>query len=474
MRISPAVPLLLLAGALAACGPAYRASAAEPAAAEPAAEARQQSRRYIGVWALVDNANNLFNLRLRPNGRAITTAGVEGTPLAGSGALRSAQLSEQGRWRPWGNGVRIDYPDGWTDALLMGPSGPQQWSWEPGADRLQPPSNHGKAVRLDGPMAAVVGVYSFQPGLYRRNTGVQDGTENRSREYDPATGRLIRSTDKRGVVTEYEYAAGHRSATIEAVGTPQQRREEIDRDPATQRVLEMRTKDAAGALVARTTMAYNSRGQVTSVTAHDPATGASRTSATAYCEPADLTAGTCPLVGLVKSIDGPRSDVADVATFTYRQTDHPDCAAAPTTCAWRKGDLWKTTNALGHVTEVLAFDGAGRVTSIKDAHGTVTALEYDPRGWLIKRTQFGALPEIVFDEAVTTIQYTADGLVRKLTERDNSFTLFGYDAGQRLTTVADSDGNAIVYTLNAAGERIAERTYDPTGALTRVCNDPCG
>ena len=310
-------------------------------------------------------------------------------------------------------------------------------------------------------------VYSFQPGLYRRITGIEEDTESRSREYEPTTGRLIRSTDRRGVVTEYEYAAGYRSATIEAVGTPQQRRQELDRDPATQHVLEMRTRDAADALVARTTMAYNSRGQVTSVTAHDPATGATRTATTTYCEQVDVTAGTCPLVGLVKALDGPRSDVADVVNFTYRQTDHPDCAAAPTTCAWRKGDLWKTTNALGHVTEVLAYDGAGRVTSIKDAHGTVTALEYDARGWLTRRTQFGAFPEIVFDEAATTIQYTADGLVRKLTERDNSFTLFGYDAGQRLTTVADSDGNAIVYTLNAAGERIAERTYDPTGALTR-------
>jgi hypothetical protein len=160
MRMSSAIPLVLLAGALGlgACGPAYRASAGDPAV-----EARQQSQRYVGVWALVDNANNLFNVRLGPDGRAITTAGSEGAPLAGSGALRSTQLSEQGRWRTWGNGVRIDYADGWTDALLMGPSGPQQWSWEPGADRLQPPSNHARAVRLDGPMAAVVGVYSFQP-----------------------------------------------------------------------------------------------------------------------------------------------------------------------------------------------------------------------------------------------------------------------------------------------------------------------
>jgi hypothetical protein len=167
-RLSSALSLLLVAGALGACGPAYRANAM-PTSATPASttaspvQARQQGQRYVGVWALVDNANNLFNVRLRPDGRATSTAGIEGTPMAGSGSLRLEQLSEQGRWSVWGNGVRIDYRDGWTDALLMGPAGPVQWSWEPGADRLQPPSNSGKAVRLDGAVAEVVGVYSFQP-----------------------------------------------------------------------------------------------------------------------------------------------------------------------------------------------------------------------------------------------------------------------------------------------------------------------
>lgn len=168
LRLSSALSLLLVAGVLGSCGPAYRASAMPardtPAKATPTQdEARQQGQRYVGVWALVDNANNLFNVRLRPDGRATSTSGIEGTPMAGSGSLRLEQLSEQGRWRSWGNGVRIDYGDGWTDALLMGPAGPVQWSWEPGADRLQPPSNSGKAVRLDGSMAQVVGVYSFQP-----------------------------------------------------------------------------------------------------------------------------------------------------------------------------------------------------------------------------------------------------------------------------------------------------------------------
>ena len=145
---------LLVAPALAAA-PSHQGSLA--------AEQQQQRQRFTGVWALTDNANNLFNVRLSADGRAVSTSGVDGVPLGGSSHLRASQLFEQGRWQPWGNGVRIDYSDGWSDAILTGPAGPQQWSWAPGASRLGRPSNHGKAVQLRGAMAAAVGVYRIQP-----------------------------------------------------------------------------------------------------------------------------------------------------------------------------------------------------------------------------------------------------------------------------------------------------------------------
>ncbi|WP_053068476.1 hypothetical protein [Synechococcus sp. GFB01] len=161
-------PLPLAAGVLlttlAAGGGA--AGAAAVAAAEPpsslAGEHRQQRQVFLGVWALVDNTNNLFNVRLSADGRALSTSGVAGTPFGGSQNLRPAELLERGRWQPWGNGVRIDYADGWTDAILTGPGGLLQWSWAPGDDRLQPPTNHGRAVRVSGAIAAVVGVYRFR------------------------------------------------------------------------------------------------------------------------------------------------------------------------------------------------------------------------------------------------------------------------------------------------------------------------
>jgi len=152
------LPLLMLLAA-----PGALRAAERPPHPPFAAEQQQQRQRFTGVWALVDNANNLFNVRLNADGQAISTSGTEGVPVGGSSHLSSNQLFEQGRWHPWGNGVRIDYGDGWSDAILTGPAGPEQWSWAPGANRLDPPTNVGKAVQLSGAVAAAVGVYRIQP-----------------------------------------------------------------------------------------------------------------------------------------------------------------------------------------------------------------------------------------------------------------------------------------------------------------------
>jgi len=154
------LPLGLLA-CLTACGPAYRAWA-EPAPV-PTGSAEPNPRRLLGTWALTDNDNLLFNLLLRPDGSALTATGSQGPRPLAAGTMPAAELMEQGRWKGWGNGVRIDYADGWTDTILMAPGGPIQWSWAPGSNRDEPPTNTGKAVRLTGPQAGWVGVYRFAP-----------------------------------------------------------------------------------------------------------------------------------------------------------------------------------------------------------------------------------------------------------------------------------------------------------------------
>ena len=131
--------------------------------AAPAKAAEPDTRNFLGVWALTDNLNNLFNVRLYPGGKAVSTIGTTGVPSAGANRLNANEMRELGRWQSWGNGVRIDYGNGWSDWIYVGPEGLNHASWQPGQSRGSLPFNYGPAVKLSGAAAQVVGVYSFAP-----------------------------------------------------------------------------------------------------------------------------------------------------------------------------------------------------------------------------------------------------------------------------------------------------------------------
>lgn len=345
--------------------------------------------------------------------------------------------------------------------------------------------NHVTTVSYDSQSQATVTtadneqrVYTILPGLYRRITGVRTvGQTTQDAQLFDSLGRLQRSTDRKLVHTDYEYHSTdhYLSAVVEAVGTPEQRRQETVRDPATNRIIEQSIRNATGQLKAQTQWVYNSRAQPVSVKQVDPANGDSRTVTIAYCEAGDVAQGACPQVGLVISVDGARSNPrdsalgnADITRYEYRAADASECAATPAACAWRKGDLWRIVDAELHVTEILAYDGAGRVKSIRDASGVVTDLDYDPRGWLLASKVRGADDASEADDRIERIEYTADGLVHRVIQPDGVYVTFGYDDARRLTSIADRDGNAIAYALNAAGERLNEETRDAGGDLLRT------
>ena len=251
---------------------------------------------------------------------------------------------------------------------------------------------------------------------------------------------------------------------VEASGTSRERATEIHTHIATNAVVMRRT---AGREVWIT---RNARSQPTAILTIDPVANQQRLEKLAYCETIDVgaTNSVCPIVGLLKSIDGSRTDVADVTTFAYHPTDASTCATAPATCTHRKGDLWKVTNALGQVTETLRYDGAGRPLSMKDANGVITDLEYHPRGWLVARKVRGADAGSEADDAITRIEYSPTGLVRKVIQPDGAFTAYTYDAAHRLTGIGDNAGNTITYTLDYAGNRIKEDTKGSSGTLVRT------
>ena len=319
--------------------------------------------------------------------------------------------------------------------------------------------------------------YDFNADPFRQPTRIAlsatDGSNAGTSTAQYLNNRIWWRQDERGYRTDYEHDSFQEISRIEGRTsgqgvTPATRKIQTDWNPGYSKPIERRTLDSANILVAKAKWSYNDRGQLLTSTKIDPITNAERTTVTSYCEAADVTAGSCPIIGLVKSIDGPRSDLADIAAYTYYASDDPACATSPATCAYRKGDLWKITDALGHATEFLRYDVAGRALSSKDANGVVTDLEYTPRGWLAARKVRGANNSSETDDAITRMEYDLIGQVKKVIQPDGMFLRYEYDAAHRLTDIYDNAGNRIHYTLDSAGNRTKEDTNDSGGALMRT------
>jgi YD repeat-containing protein len=155
--------------------------------------------------------------------------------------------------------------------------------------------------------------------------------------------------------------------------------------------------------------------------------------------------------GQILTADGPRTDVADVTTYTYYGADDPDMG--------KRGNLATLTNALGQVTHITAYDPHGNPLSLTDPNGMQTTLTYDLRQRLTSRTVGGE---------TTTYQYDGVGQLIQITLPDGSHTTYTYDPAHRLTEIADALGNRIVYTLDAIGNRTKEEVKDPAGQLART------
>ncbi|MEM7540250.1 MAG: RHS repeat-associated core domain-containing protein [Pseudomonadota bacterium] len=155
------------------------------------------------------------------------------------------------------------------------------------------------------------------------------------------------------------------------------------------------------------------------------------------------------LNGLLKRIDGPRTDVNDYTDFEYRTT---------TTADYTSGDLWKVVNALGHETEFTKYDVHGRPIELEDTNDVVTQFTYHPRGWLTTRNVDGQTTEFMYDDA---------GLVSHIVLPDDSALAYSYDGAQRLEQIEEGvwsggvfngSGDVVKYTLNAYGGREIEET----------------
>ncbi|MDB0523555.1 RHS repeat domain-containing protein [Ralstonia solanacearum] len=162
--------------------------------------------------------------------------------------------------------------------------------------------------------------------------------------------------------------------------------------------------------------------------------------------------------GQLLTVKGPRTDVNDQASFSYRALN--DTANPP---QYRRGDLYQITDALGRTTTIDQMDRNGRPLQMTDPNGVVTTFTYAPRGWLTNQT---ATPAGGAGQT-TSYGYDNAGQLTKVMLPDGSFISLSYDGAHRLTGISDSQGNSITYTVDPMGNRTQEQAKDSGGTLSR-------
>jgi RHS repeat-associated protein len=251
--------------------------------------------------------------------------------------------------------------------------------------------------------------------------------------YD-ANGNVASGTDFNNVETIYSYDLSRNLETsrTEAFGTARARTINTQWHSAFRLPTQIDEPNK------RTTFGYDASGNLLAKTELDTSTSESRAWSYTYNS-----------AGQVLTADGPRTDVADVTTYTYY------------TCStgYQCGQIETITNALGQVTTYNTYNAHGQPLTITDPNDVVTTLTYDPRQRLTSRT-------VGLEQ--TTFEYWPTGLLKKATLPDGSFIAYTYDAAHRLTGVNDSEGNRIAYTLDAMGNRTKEDVFDPANVLMQT------
>lgn len=225
---------------------------------------------------------------------------------------------------------------------------------------------------------------------------------------------------------------------------------------------------ATGTPLKRTTYVYDAKGNITSFKEEDPVRALSRTTTTTY-----TFSTVVPGLVLTKVVDGPRTDVADVTTYTYYPHDavcdassaeamiDPITGTAPANLGCR-GQLQSVSNALGHTTTYDRYNHHGQVEQMTDANGIITTNTYDLRQRLLSRSVGTTYPENTF------LVYDGAGQIIQLIMPYGSTLNYTYDDAHRLIQIQDTLGNKVVYTLDAQGNRTQETLTDPQGNLTKT------
>ena len=313
-----------------------------------------------------------------------------------------------------------------------------------GVDRFRLAYNADGSSTVTDPLGAARS-FSYQSLLgVPRATGLSEpcatgcGAQTASTTYD-ANANVVSRTDFNGARTDYVYdlTRNLELSRTEAVATPAERSVTTQWHPSFR--VPTRVVDAKQVM----SFAYDPSGRL--VTRKVTVGKSSRFWRFSY-DPD----------GQISRVNGPRTDVPDLATFTYYAGDAICPTGHPTGC---RGQVQSSRNAKGHLTTFSDYDAHGRVGRVVDANESVTTFAYDARGRVTRTSTDGSVTAYVYDKAGNLLRVTAP---------NGAYLASTYDGAHRLTGIADRAGNRIQYTLDAAGHRVQEDVYDAADVRVRT------
>jgi len=258
-----------------------------------------------------------------------------------------------------------------------------------------------------------------------------------SKSYD-ANGRLDKSTDARGFVTDFDYDdKGRRVKVTEAVGTTVERIATYIWDDMRDLMLSM-TISQGGAAAKRVDYTYTTDNRLASVVETNlknvGVQGQTRTTMYAYTKhPTGLLASV--------TVDGPLDGTGDAVKRTF------DAA----------GNLTSEVNGAGHQATYSNHNGLGLPGRITDPNGDVTDYLYDERGRIaeVKSYRSGGTQ-------ITRYQYDSFGRLALVTRPDGVKHGYQYDvAGRTLLEYETEPGGTFAqttYTHNAMSQPVSMKT----------------
>jgi len=161
--------------------------------------------------------------------------------------------------------------------------------------------------------------------------------------------------------------------------------------------------------------------------------------------------------GKIATIDGPRTDVSDITTYTYD----------PTT-----GSLTSISQPIIGTTTYANFDALGNPQTVTDPNGNSTTYTYDTNG---------RVSTILAPGDTSSTQYfyvggscgascSGGGKIDHIILPEGNTISYTYDSMGNLSSIKDNANNTINYTYDSEGNKLTEQIKDSTGTLQKSLN----